>query len=283
MSVDKESLRKRIQGLKSVPTLPDVFERISRLVEDPETGVDDIANVISSDQALSAKILRVVNSALHGFPGRISSITHALIILGFDVVQGLILSSSVFDIMMGKGLHGMWAHSLGAAVTAGVIARKSEFPNPEEVSIAALLHDIGKVIIKTELPEEALRVEETVKTKGITTYEAEEEILGLTHTTVGRWLCEEWNLPVKLTDPIAYHHRPMMSQTVKIPTAIVHVSDVLVRATGFGAPEDDIVPMIHPKAWEILNLSDDLLEEMIREIRTQLDDAEDFLSSDGTQ
>jgi putative nucleotidyltransferase with HDIG domain len=281
MSVDKESLRARVKALKNVPTLPDVFEKINRLVESADTAAADIANIISSDQALSAKILRVVNSALHGFPGRISSITHALIILGFDVVQGLILSTSVFDMMLGRGLHGLWEHSLGCAVTAGVIARKTNHPNPEEVSVAALLHDIGKVIIKTELPQEIPRIDEAIEKKQISTYEAEEEILGLNHTTVGRWLCEEWNLPNKLTDPIAYHHRPNMSEFVQVPTAIVHVADVLVRGNGFGFAGDNLVPQIDPKAWALLDISDSMLEEIIREMSEQLEDSADFLSDNG--
>jgi putative nucleotidyltransferase with HDIG domain len=280
MSVDKEALRARMKGLKNVPTLPGVFDKISLLVKNPDTSAEDIAAVISSDQALSAKILRVVNSALHGFPGRISSVTHALIILGFDVVQGLVLSTSVFDMMISKGMHGLWAHSLGCAVTAGVIARKIEHPNPEEISIAALLHDIGKVIMKTELPQEVDRIDEVVKDKEISISEAEEQVIGLTHTTIGRWLCEEWHLPFKLTEPIVYHHKPTMSTVVEVPTAIVHVADSLVKANGFGFSGDNLVPEINMKAWEKLEISDLLLEEIIKEMVDQLLDAEDFLSSD---
>jgi putative nucleotidyltransferase with HDIG domain len=281
MSVDKEGLKKRVKALKNVPTLPDVYEKVSRLVENPNTAAEAIAGVISSDQALSAKILRVVNSALHGFPGRISSVTHALIILGFDVVQGLILSTSVFDMMIGKGLQGMWEHSLGSAVGAGVIARKISYPNAEEVSIAALLHDIGKVIISTEFPEEAALVEGIIEKEGLSVYEAEEKVLGVSHARVGRWLCEEWNLPNKLTDPIAYHHKPYMSELVKIPTAIVHVADALVRANGFGFAGDDLVPQIDHRAWEMLRISDGQLGEIIKEMSEQLEDAGDFLSEGG--
>jgi putative nucleotidyltransferase with HDIG domain len=280
MSVDKERLRIRVKGLRNLPTLPDVYEKISDLVESPSTTAEEMGNIISSDQALSAKILRIVNSAFHGFPGRISSITHALIILGFDVARGLVLSTSVFDMMIGQGLHRMWEHSLGCALTAGVIARKIKHPNPEEVSVAALLHDIGKVIIKTELPEEASRVDLAIKERQISTYEAEEELLGLNHATVGRWLCEEWNLPNKLTDPIAYHHKPNMSELVRVPTAIVHVADVFVRAKNFGFAGDDLVPQIDPNAWEALDVSDSVLEEIIREMGDQLEDAEDFLGGD---
>ena len=283
MAIDKDALKARVKGLKSVPTLPGVFEKVSVLVEDPDTGAEDIAAVISSDQALSAKILRVVNSALHGFPGRISSVTHALIILGFDVVQGLVLTTSVFDMMISKGMHGLWAHSLGCAVTAGVVARKTEYSHPEEISIAALLHDIGKVVMKTELPREVEQINALVKSEDISTREAEEKVLGLTHTTIGRWICEEWHLPYKLTEPIRYHHNPTLATVAEVPTAIVHVSNSLVKAYGFGAGGDDLVPPINHKAWAKLEITDALLEEIVQEMTEQLLEADDFLSSDNSQ
>ncbi len=281
MSVDIERIRKRVEAFKNVPTLPGIFEKITLLIDSSSTTAEDVAKIISSDQALSAKVLRVVNSVFYGFPGRISNLTHALIILGFDVVKGLVLSTSVFDMMLAKGFHGLWEHSLGCAVTAGVIARKTNDPHPEEVSIAALLHDIGKVILKIELSNESSRIDQAVLEKQISTYEAEEEILGFNHTTVGNWLCQEWHLPNKLSDPITYHHRPRLSRLAQGPTAIVHVANVLVRGIGFGFPGDNLVPKIEPVAWKVLDISDSLLEEIIREMDDKLEDAEAFLSGNG--
>jgi putative nucleotidyltransferase with HDIG domain len=283
VSVEKEAMQKRMATLKNVPTLPGVFEKIIPLMDSSDAGAEDVANIISSDQALSAKILRVVNSVFYGFPGRISNITHALIILGFDVVKGLVLSTSVFDMMKTGGFFSLWKHSLGCAATAGIIARRTNAPNPEEVSIAALLHDIGKVIIRIELPDESPRIDKVVAEKGISTYEAEEEILGFSHTTVGNWLCQEWHLPDKLADPITYHHKPNLSSFAPLPTAIVHVANSLVRGIGFGFAGDDLVPQIELSAWQTLNISDSLLQEIIREMDDKLQDAEDFLSGDGLE
>jgi len=283
VSVEKEAMQRRMAALKNVPTLPGVFEKITPLMESSNAGAEDIANVISSDQALSAKILRVVNSVFYGFPGRISNITHALIILGFDAVKGLVLSTAVFDMMKTGGFFSLWKHSLGCAATAGIIAGRTNPPNPEEVSTAALLHDIGKVIIKIELPEESSRIDKVVAEKQISTYEAEEEILGFNHTTVGNWLCQEWHLPDKLTDPITYHHKPNLSSFAPLPTAIVHVANILVRGIGFGFAGDGLVPQIDLAAWQTLNISDSLLEEIIKEMDDKLQDAEEFLSGDGIE
>ena len=283
MTVDKEDFRKRVEALINVPTLEGILEKIRPLMDSSNAGVEDIASIISSDQVLSAKILRVVNSVFYGFPGRISSLRHALIILGFDAVKGLILSTSVFDAMLAGGFYGLWEHSMGCAVTAGVIARKTRDPNPEEISIAALLHDIGKVIIKTQLPEESSRIDQVVEENQISTYEAEREILGFDHTTVGKWLCQGWNLPDKLADPIACHHQPDLSQFAKRQTAIAHVANALVRAIGFGFGGDSLVPRINPAAWEMLDLSDSLVKEIVKEMDEKLEDAEDFLAANSIQ
>ncbi|MBW1739782.1 MAG: HDOD domain-containing protein [Deltaproteobacteria bacterium] len=281
MTLDQENIRKRVEAMKGVPTLPGIFEKITRLIDSSETAAADIANIISSDQALSAKVLRLVNSAFYGFPGRISNVTHALIILGFDVVKGIVLSTSVFDVMLAEGLFGLWEHSLGCAVTAGVIARKIEHPDPEEVSVAGLLHDLGKVIIKIELPDESSRIEETVEKKQISIYEAEGDILGFSHATVGEWLSKKWNLPHTLSDPIAYHHTPGRARLAPKQTAVVHLANVLIRARGFGVGGDNLVPQIDPKAWETLHISNALLEEIINEMDDKLEDAEDLLCDNG--
>jgi putative nucleotidyltransferase with HDIG domain len=278
MSVDGEAVRKRMAKLRNLPTLPDVFIKIFPLIDSPHASAKDIANIISSDQALSAKILRVVNSAFYGFPGRISNITHALVILGFDMVKGLVLSTAVFDMMKTGGLHGLWKHSLGCAAAAGVIARKTNTLNPDEVSTSALLHDIGKVIIRIELPNESSHIDQVVTEKQISRCEAESEILGFNHTTVGGWLCQEWHLPAKLAEPITHHHTPNLSKSAPVPTATVHCADSLIRGIGFGSGGDDLVPQIDPQAWGALDIGDSLLEEIIKETYDKLEEAEAFLS-----
>lgn len=149
--------------------------------------------------------------------------------------------------------------------------------------MAALLHDIGKVIIKIELPQESSRIDHLLATKRISTYEAEGEILGFNHTAVGNWLCQEWHLPDKLADPITHHHTPNLSRIAFLSTAIVHVADALVKGIGFGYAGDDIVPQIDLESWEALDISDPLLEEIIKEIDDKLEYAEEFMSGDSTE
>ncbi|HDM32619.1 MAG TPA: HDOD domain-containing protein, partial [Deltaproteobacteria bacterium] len=134
-----KSITKKIQSL---PTLPPVVKKLTKMVESPDVTARDLGKLISSDQVLSAKVLKLVNSPFYGFPGRISSISHAIILLGFNVIKGVVLSASVFDLME-QSMVGLWEHSLACAIVAGTISRGLDIPEPEEVSTAALLHDIG--------------------------------------------------------------------------------------------------------------------------------------------
>ena len=112
----------RILAVKDLPTLPGVLQEVAVLVENPNSSSDQISRAISKDQVLSAKVLKMVNSPIYGFPGRIGSIQHALVLLGFNVVKGIIISTSVFDVM-NENMRGLWEHSLGCAPACSAIAR----------------------------------------------------------------------------------------------------------------------------------------------------------------
>ncbi len=134
----------RILAVKDLPTLPGVLQEVAILVENPNTSTDQISKAISKDQVLSAKVLKMVNSPIYGFPGRIGSIQHALVLLGFNVIKGIIISTSVFDVM-NANMKGLWEHSLGCALASSAIARAIGCKDPEEYAVAGLLHDIGKI------------------------------------------------------------------------------------------------------------------------------------------
>ena len=136
---------------------------------------------------LAAKILKVVNSPIYGFPGRISSITQALLLLGLNVARGLLLGVSVLEIMQ-KSIVGLWEHSVGCAIVARIIARKKGLKDPEEVSVAALLHDIGKVFLSLKFPDLYGQVIARQMPRGIFIVDAERECFGVTHAEVEAWV-----------------------------------------------------------------------------------------------
>lgn len=268
--LDRKALRKRIEGLSSLPTLAGVVEKLNVLVDSPDTSIADVGKVISKDQVLSAKVLKLINSGFYGFPGRITTVTHALVLLGFNVIKGLILSASVYDLMK-ESMVGLWEHSLGTAVASGLIAKRLGEQDPEEVATGGLLHDLGKVALGVQIPDLFDEVVETVAADGCLFLEAEQKVMGVNHARVAYWLIEQWNLPPLLTEAIIYHHQPQLAKTAPRQTAMVHLGDIFARARGFGNAGDAGIPVVDPGAWEALGLTMDDVRELAREFDNELD------------
>lgn len=264
-----------IKDTRSLPTLPGIITRLSSLAEDGKVSVDEMARVVTSDQVLSAKVLKLVNSPFYGFSGRISTVSKALILLGVNVVKSLAISSSIFDIME-KNIVGLWEHSLGAAVAANIIPRELNLPEREEISTAALLHDIGKVIIKIKLEEDYDHLVNIIKEKELPMIDCERELFNIDHAEIGEWLGKSWLLPEKLIEPIACHHHVEKSNAQRAKTAVVHIADVLTKASGFGFSGDDFVPHIQKAAWEKLGLTHLMLKEIVEELEDNLIEAKNF-------
>lgn len=275
---DIRQLRSQIETINTLPTLPDILKRLLVVIENPNVSLNEISNFILSDPVLTSKILKVVNSPIYGFPGRISSINQALMLLGLNVVKGMLFGVSVFDVMQ-KTMIGLWEHSLSCAVTARIIAKKKNFNEPEEVSIAALLHDIGKVVLGLKFPEGYGDALKDAENKGVFIFDSEKSYFGITHANAGSWIAQKWNFPSKLIDVIQYHHTPKLSKNAVLHTAIVHLSDIIVKARGIGFTGDKLVPAIDPFVWEYLNLSEDAMFEVFMELEDSLEDIENFFLS----
>lgn len=262
--------RARIENISALPTVPGMLKKISAIIEKPRITLDEIGHFVSNDPALTTKVLKMVNSAAYGFPGRISSVSHAIMLLGLNVVKGLLLGISVFEIME-KVMSGLWNHSLGCAVASRAIAEKKGLKDPEDISIAGLLHDLGKVILMLEYQEQYEAALQVSREKGISIYEAEKVTFSDPHSNVGLWLSEKWRFPKNLIEVIAYHHSPNLSKIAPMETAVVHMADILVRARGVGFAGDPFVPVVNNAAFEILSLSD----VDIKEILVKIDESTD--------
>ncbi|MFA6412205.1 MAG: HDOD domain-containing protein [Syntrophales bacterium] len=262
----------RIENISSLPTVPGNLKRISNIIEKPGLTLDEIGRFVASDPALASKVLKMVNSAMYGFPGRITAVSYAVMLLGLNVVKGLLLGIAVFDIME-QTMRGLWAHSVGCAVASRCIAEKKGIKDPEEFSIAGLLHDIGKAILVLEYRTEYEKAMEGAAEGKIPIFEAEKEVFSDGHAEVAMWLAEKWRFPRNLVEVIAYHHRPSLSQIAPMETAIIHVADIIVRARGIGFAGDFYVPDLNTQAFDLLGLFD----VDIKEILLKIDDATDAI------
>ncbi len=274
MDDKRNELKKIIMDTKTLPTLPGVINKLNTLSENEKSSVQEMAKIVSSDQVLSARILRLANSPSYGFY-RVSTISNAMILLGVNVVKSLALSSSIFEIME-KNSVGLWEHSLGVGVAANLIAHKLSLPECEEIATAALLHDIGKVIISLKCSEAETKIRRVIRDQELYTTEAELQVIGTDHSEVGSWLAKSWFLPEKLSEPIACHHDVSASKNHRIKTSVVHLADVLIKASGFGNSGDPYVHRIQPAAWDALKLNDQFLVEIVEEIEDKMVEVKNF-------
>jgi len=267
-----DTIKQRAAELSNLPTLPGVIQVVSTMVEDADTSAQQLGAVISRDQVLSARILRMVNSPFYGFPGRISSVTHALVLLGFNVVKGLILTTSVFE-NLGKDARSLWHHSLGVSFISRRIAKELKMPDPDEFMVSGLLHDIGKVILSHVAPREYEAARKVAAVKHIHISVAEQEVMGVTHTEIAGLVANNWHLPGRLQDVLMYHHKPREAKHSPAYTGVVHLADILARGMGYGDGGDPTMPPLDHESFQRLGLS----YQQIDQILAQAED--DFVSA----
>jgi putative nucleotidyltransferase with HDIG domain len=262
----KSRLQKIINAIDQLPTLPTVYNYLQKMLSDPKVSAKDVGMVIEQDQALAVKILKVVNSSYYGFPRKVSTISHSVVLLGFNEIKHMALSVSLLKMFMKNGASGafdypgFWRHSVAVAVCAGVIGRKAgqaKCASHEEAFVAGLLHDIGKVIEEQFLHDDFTKVIAMREQENLSLFEAEKRLLGITHQEAGSYLAEKWRLPNILESAIGFHHDPLgkrSSPAIFAMASIIHCADVIVRAVGLGSGGDPFVPPLHPECWRELGL-----------------------------
>lgn len=270
MAEDLRTERKgRILAVRDLPTLPKVLEEVSKLVERPDSTTEQVAKLISMDQVLSAKVLKMVNSPVYGFPGRISSIGHALVLLGFNVLRSIIVSTSVFEVMT-ENMVGLWEHSLGCAMACGSIARMLKLKDAEEYAVAGLLHDLGKVVATVQLPDLKPEIEKAVAERDLYYLEAERAVLGFGHDRINAWLADHWKLPANIKEGLSYHHKPHLAQLYPEMASVTHIGDFMARAFEYGFSGDVGVTYLQPESLKILKIRPADFEKLLDEVSSQL-------------
>ncbi len=274
------SLNDIIKKVDELPALPHVTHRVLQMTNDPKTTIPQLANTIVKDQVLTAKVLRMANSAYYGYARRIYGINEALIILGFNTVRSLVLAASIYN-LMDKELKGyflpkgeLWKHCMSCALIARLLAKKIGYELPDQAFIAGLLHDLGKIVLNTYMAKHFESVIEKVKKDKIPFMEAERQILGFDHAIVGARVVEKWNLPKDLVEAIANHHCPGRAKINPKLTSLVHVADAASMSMGIGLGGDGMLYPFDSSATAQLNLKENLVEETIAEIADSLIDSE---------
>jgi len=269
--------------VEELPTLPNVMFEVLAVAEDERSTASDLEEVIMRDQALSAKILKVANSAYYGIPRTVETVSRATVLLGFQTVVGLALTVSVYDTLWGAGKsryldrRELWKHSLGVATASRILSPNR---NSKEAAVgftAGMLHDIGKTIFDSNLADEYGKVVEKCQKEQIQIYIVETELLGINHGDLGYRVARRWQLPDTLCECIHYHHTPSQAPAeFGRMSALVNIADTLARQLSIGEPGDTAAPAPDPAAMQLCGLTSEKLSTAASELEGYRDKIEAF-------
>ena len=263
---------KIVGSLDKLPTLPVIYTKLLRLLQSPDTTIHSISNIISEDQVIAAKVLKLVNSAFYGFPQKIGSLQRAIVTLGFNSIKNLVLATSVWEMFKkvkteGEfSKEGFWKHSIGCAVASRVLAEAADLKNPEDVFTGGLLHDIGKLIQAVYFPDQFSQVIALVDQTGMPIVESEKRIFGFDHTQLGTAVAVKWRFPQETLQMIALHHLSEAPSTMSREVSAVHIGNILAMALSLGSGGERRLPMLNDRAWDTLGLNLSSLELVMEKI-----------------
>jgi len=263
-------IRAAIARAGQLATLPEIALEVMRLADDPTATGDDLDRVLSQDPALSARVLKIVNSAYYGVRREVTSIGTAIVVLGFSAVKNIAVAASlarmfrVANATTGFEPRELWHHSVAVATAARLIALRQRGIDPSDAFLAGLMHDIGLIVELQACHEPFLATVALAALEPSRGFRViEEEVIGASHEAFGAALCEAWRFPESLRRVCGHHHQPMLlPDHQRRLTAIVHVADVLAArcALGYARTVDADAPDGDVLAW--LGVTDDMLTEM---------------------
>lgn len=268
-----------LDRIENLPTLPVVAQQIQHLVTNPHSNMTQVADVIKKDQAISARVIRLVNSAFYGFPGRIGSIKQAIIILGLNTVKNIVVGVSVVNNFREASAGGafnrekFWLHTFACALCSKHLAVHLGRPEPEDYFLAGLLHDIGILVIDQYLHLDFERILKQLAAPESDVMKVEVNELGLSHCDVGDYMACKWKIPDFLRWAIRYHHQPMVSSKeadkYRDFIAIVHVADTKTRNTPSMQFINNFKSAYDEGALKHLHLSEPVLDKIFTAVEAE--------------
>ncbi len=226
-----------LSAIKSLPSIPKAVFEVIKLLNDPKTSTGQLAEVMSKDHGLTAKVLAIANSPLYGIKRKVSSIEFAILVLGFQEIKNIIMALSFVETMKAIPAHyfdpmEFWLHSLVVGTGAKGISQHLGFDFGSEAFVAGLFHDVGVLVIYNYFNPEFKQIIETASSENMSIFEAEKKIMGLSHQEIGKYLAEKWNLPLQLCDAIFYHHNPNECSENKYFVSVIHLVDYMTQRLG---------------------------------------------------
>ncbi|MGD2187873.1 MAG: HDOD domain-containing protein [Desulfobacterales bacterium] len=227
-------LNEILSKVKSFPTMPGAGAKMLSLLEEPDTAISEIEEILRYDPGLTANVLKLANSAYFGLPSKIGSLKQAVILLGLKRLIQLVVATCV-SAVMDKSVPGydlppgnLWRHSIAVSIAADALVKDKKIVGAEDVFTPALLHDIGKLVLGAFVKEE-LEAIESIAAKGVPFVVAENMILGTDHAEIGAQILANWNLPTEVINSVRWHHDPDLPETPNTLVDVVYLSNLLCQ------------------------------------------------------
>ena len=285
--IPSDRSKRIIESLDQLPSLPGIVSRLIEVVNSPDSSSEDAASLIEKDPALTGRMLRLANSAFYGMPRSVSSVNSAVVILGFNSIKSLVLSTVVAR-MFGGTKNGalfdskrFWMHSILCAMGARLIARhlmRFRMMDPESAFCAGIMHDIGRLILWQVAGPEYIEVLTLAKQETISLRDAEQKILGITHDELGKIVADKWALPIDLECAIVLHHEPARADKIPELVAAVHVADAMAHKLGFALTENEHAGEACAESLELLHMEKPDYERLLKNLDAENDKSKEFFS-----
>ncbi len=258
-------------------TLPTLFHRLIEVLNEPRAGADDVAKIIAADPALTARLLKLVNSPFYGLAFKVDTISRAIMFVGARQLVMLAMGATLLTAFKGLpvslvNMESFWGHSITCGASARLLAKHMDLLRPESFFVAGLLHDIARLLIYAQLPAHALYLLTEARRQHKTVHELEKDTLGFTHEELGGELLRQWNCPQELVDRILQHHRVEDSSLAE--ELVLPASNMLAQALGYGSSGEIRVSPLSPLVWQKLGLKPESilahcheLDKDVRELR----------------
>jgi putative nucleotidyltransferase with HDIG domain len=263
-----------VMSAGDLPAFPGIALKALELLENPDTSARQLQYVILKDQALTARILKIVNSAMYAVQGQVSTLSHAIALLGMETVRSVIVAASVRKVFHseGRGLTSqlLWQHSWGTAVAAKAISVCTKYPNAEEAFIGGLLHDLGKMLLLKNRTEFFGEIVDAVRHGETTFNQAELDRFGFSHAHIGSLLAAKWHFPAQLIEAIRYHHDPAAAPEYGHLTAIVSLANQMMVLLEIGFEKNKLLNLEETAAARCLNVAPAALQKLVAEVQLML-------------
>lgn len=273
-----------IKSIERIPAFPATIQKVTELLRNDDYDVANVANVIKFDQAIAANIMKISNSAYFGARQKISSIQDAVVYLGQQQLIRAVQTAGISKIY-GKGGKGyvaqskdLWEHSVAVALMSQILSRKIYSREDHSLYTAALLHDVGKIVMGVYVNDFFEQIMQRVKNEKCSFLEAEEEILGINHADVGGRIADHWNFPKDIKDAIAYHHRPdLLREQANKNAWMVYLSDQACLMMGIDGGVDALAYKGLEDVMDFFNIRMVDLEKCFIALVSELESAKDLI------